>query len=391
MDKQSTLVRDFTLLVLGFLVAVPALHFPSYASQHLQSLSWIVVGALCVVLVVGILVTLFHQRILDRVFQVASTELTAVVSGTERLAVALAKHDVADATAAGADVARVVAARLSVITARRWVIGTALALLTALFALVGSALLFRQNEILEVQTIKLESQNQLLEGQNALIAMQTKEAAIQSTMGLTFEVADPERDPAVAMAARMTIGLRQLRDLYEGTNYGFFSGSRGDNIALMYSIRNWYYKYHWASLREFIARINTCLAQQSCNPTAVQLLVCPLIDQMHVQDQRWLTWDKVREPNADPLFPIHLEQAVKTMRRSCPTTETRPLSGASEMELFRSSAQYGELKVMLDQFSSDMKIDLPPHKAELRDNLRLSRFSRKNVVKPKARESQALH
>jgi len=383
MKKQSTLIRDFTLLVLGFLLAVPALlYFPSYASQHLQSLSWIVIAALCVVIGVGLLVTLFHQRILDRVFRVASTELTAVVSGTERLALAVAKSDAAAATAAGADVARVVAARLSVITARRWVVGTALALLTALFALVGSALLFRQNEILEVQTTKLESQNKLLGGQNALIEQQTREAAIQSTMGLTFEVADPARDPAVATAARMTIGMRQLRDLYEGTNYEFFSASRGDNIALMYSIRNWYYKYHWGPLRGFLARINTCLAQKSCNPTAVQLLVCPLVDQMHVPNQRWLTWDKVREPNADPLFPMHLDQAAKTMRSSCPKPEPRPLAGAPEMELFRSSAQYGELKVMLDQFSSDMSVDLPLHKADLRDDLRLSRFSRKPVAKP---------
>ena len=70
-----------------------------------------------------------------------------------------AERDATGATAAARDLVALALARYAWITTRRWIVASLTALIAAMAALAGTALLFQQNRLIEAQSALLVEQN----------------------------------------------------------------------------------------------------------------------------------------------------------------------------------------------------------------------------------------
>jgi uncharacterized protein YjbI with pentapeptide repeats len=196
----------FAVLVFGFGTAAGVLLAFAGAGFVEQSGGLIVtifLSALFVVGGLGALVFAFRRPILRRLFGYAETQVELFADPLARVASGTLARDPAAATTAARDLVALGLARYSWLAARRWVITSLTALIAAMAALAGTALLFKQNTLLEGQTRLLAEQNARIDAQSALIAqdVQLAEAArnaelaveitaIASAMGAAVEAAN---------------------------------------------------------------------------------------------------------------------------------------------------------------------------------------------------------
>ena len=94
--------------------------------------------------------------------------------------------DPAGATSAARDLVALVLARYSWVATRRWIIAALTGLIAAMAALAGTALLFKQNQLIEAQTGLLAEQNAKIAGQTVLqeLDLQLAEAARNAALAV---------------------------------------------------------------------------------------------------------------------------------------------------------------------------------------------------------------
>jgi len=157
------------LFTLGIGVGFPlAIVGSEFLSVNADVVVTIVLTALFILCVIGTVFLIFRQRILRYLFNVSSAQLEQFAGPLAETA----RHIVdrkADAAASSAEkLTKLAFARWAWISTRRWLIGSLTGLLAAMAALAGTALLFRQNELLATQTVRLEQQNDLIKTQIGL-------------------------------------------------------------------------------------------------------------------------------------------------------------------------------------------------------------------------------
>ncbi len=114
--------------------------------------------ALMFIAAFGLLLVLFRKPLLRRLFGFAETQIELFAEPLAEVAKSAIDRDPDGATAAARDLVQMSLARYAWIATRRWIIGSLTALIAAMAAPAGTALLFRQNELLQAQNDRIDSQ-----------------------------------------------------------------------------------------------------------------------------------------------------------------------------------------------------------------------------------------
>jgi uncharacterized protein YjbI with pentapeptide repeats len=181
----------FPLLIFAFGTAAGVLLAFTGAGFVEQSGGLVVtvfLSALLVVAGLGGLIFAFRRPILRRLFGYADTQVELFAEPLSRVATGTLARDAEAATAAARDLVALGLARYSWLAARRWVIASLTALIAAMAALAGTALLFKQNALLQVQTELLSQQNDKIEAQGILLAQDVQLAEAQRNAQLAVEI-----------------------------------------------------------------------------------------------------------------------------------------------------------------------------------------------------------
>jgi uncharacterized protein YjbI with pentapeptide repeats len=262
----------FSVLVFGFGLAAGILL--AFSSNGLQDSAGLIVSVFLVLigctLILGAAVFLFRKPLWRRVFGVAESHLEQFAVPLARVAQFAAERDPTGAVKAAGELVQLGLARYAWLSTRRWVLASLTGLIAAMAALSGTALLFRQNQLIEVQSQLLSEQNvrigeqtELLSEQNVRIVEQTVlleqqvelaeaarnaelaveitniaaalgEAADRALSGEDFRtvnVLDPETDLSRALILRITSISRALKP-YRFLDTGARAGDPSDRMRV---------------------------------------------------------------------------------------------------------------------------------------------------------------
>ena len=196
----------FLMFVLGLLVGFPlAIAGAGYLAANADLLAALVFAALIVIAGIGALIALNRRRIWEALFRISEVQLQHFAGPLADAARHVAAKHPNEAAVAARRFVELALARWTWIATRRWILASITALIAAMAALAGSALLFRQNELIGQQTGRLDEQNRLIGEQTQRIDEQTRLLIAQT------ELADAERAASlIPEISRIADGLEQL-------------------------------------------------------------------------------------------------------------------------------------------------------------------------------------
>ncbi|HQU68985.1 MAG TPA: pentapeptide repeat-containing protein [Albidovulum sp.] len=181
----------FGLLVFGFGLAAGLLIAVAGTGVLEDSAGLILtvfLAALFVVALVGGAIILFRRTILRRLTGVAETQIESFAAPLGRVAKSTIARDPAGATDAARELIQLGLARYGWIATRRWIVTSLTALIAALAALAGTALLYRQNSLIEIQSALLAEQNDKIREQTALVRQDVELAEAARNAALAVEI-----------------------------------------------------------------------------------------------------------------------------------------------------------------------------------------------------------
>ncbi|PSL20966.1 pentapeptide repeat-containing protein [Shimia abyssi] len=149
----------------GFLIAFSGLGIVEDAAGILLL---VFLTALMFISAFGLAVYLFRKPLLRRLFGFAQTELESFAEPLAEVARGAVDRNPQKATDAARDLVHMAFARYAWVSTRRWIIGSLTALIAAMAALAGTALLFRQNQLLQDQSVLFAEQNTRIDQQITL-------------------------------------------------------------------------------------------------------------------------------------------------------------------------------------------------------------------------------
>ncbi len=165
-------------------------------------------SAMAVVLLLGVIIFALRRLVWQKLFGFAEVQIEQFATPMAKVAERAIAGDPAGATAAARDLVALVLARYSWISTRRWIIAALTGLIAAMAALAGTALLFKQNQLIEAQTGLLAEQNAKIAGQTVL-------------QELDLELAEAARNAALAVEiTQIASDLGRILDRTEGVKTG---------------------------------------------------------------------------------------------------------------------------------------------------------------------------
>ncbi|MEM9344034.1 MAG: pentapeptide repeat-containing protein [Pseudomonadota bacterium] len=171
----------------GFMFAFTGLGF----ADNIADIFVIVLGSVMIFLAVfGLLFFVFRKRIFRRVFGFAEARLEMFASPLQGVAQGAIDRDPQAATTAARELVQISLARFAWISTRRWIIGSLTALIAAMAALAGTALLFEQNKLLGVQNERIDTQIAQAEEQTLLANYTVQLAEAARNAQLVVEITD---------------------------------------------------------------------------------------------------------------------------------------------------------------------------------------------------------
>ncbi|SPF77801.1 pentapeptide repeat-containing protein [Pseudoprimorskyibacter insulae] len=163
------------LIVFGFGTAAGFLL--AFSGYGLEESAGLIIAVFLVlifcVLVLGLILIAFRKPLMTRAFGVAGARLEELSGPLADVARSAAERDALGATDAARMLLRMSMARYAWMSTRRWLIASLTGLIAAMAALTGTALLFRQNQLIEAEYTLLTEQTGLLREQNARVSEQT--------------------------------------------------------------------------------------------------------------------------------------------------------------------------------------------------------------------------
>ncbi|WP_346898335.1 pentapeptide repeat-containing protein [uncultured Roseibium sp.] len=179
----STVTIGLILFMIGIAVGFPlAVIGTSFLTENAGILVSIILTLAGVIALLGTLILLFRRRILQFLFNVSATQLELFSRPLSETARSIMDKNPASAINSAEELTRLLLARWTWISTRRWLIGSLTGLIASLAALAGTALLFRQNELIAIQTTRLEQQNDLLVTQIELGEAQRTAGIVQGLL-----------------------------------------------------------------------------------------------------------------------------------------------------------------------------------------------------------------
>ncbi|MEL7099674.1 MAG: pentapeptide repeat-containing protein [Pseudomonadota bacterium] len=151
----------------------------------------ILLAFLCVLIFIGafgLMVVIFRKPLLRRLFGFAETQLELFSEPLARVTRGAVDRNPQAATDAARDLVHMALARYAWIATRRWIIGSLTALIAAMAALAGTALLFRQNVLLQEQAVLFAEQNLRIDNQIQLATYDVQLAEAARNAQLAVEI-----------------------------------------------------------------------------------------------------------------------------------------------------------------------------------------------------------
>lgn len=167
----------YPVLFFGFGIAAGILIAFSGINYIEESATLIATGfltALLVLLLAGVVIFAMRNVILKRLFGIAEVQIEQMATPLANVADRAIARDPAGATSAARELAAMALAKYAWITTRRWIVTSLTALIAAMAALAGTALLFKQNQLIETQSGLLTEQNTRISEQTALLEQQVQ-------------------------------------------------------------------------------------------------------------------------------------------------------------------------------------------------------------------------
>ncbi len=146
----------------GFLLAFSGL---GVIEDGVGILLLVFLSALMFIAAFGLVIYLFRKPLLRRLFGLANTQLELFAKPLVDVARSAVDRDPKGAVEAARDLAHLSLARYAWLSTRRWIIGSLTALIAAMAALAGTAMLYRQNQLLQDQSVLLAGQNERIDQQ----------------------------------------------------------------------------------------------------------------------------------------------------------------------------------------------------------------------------------
>lgn len=171
----------------GFLTAF---FWSDFFGGTLSTVISIFIVSLVVLAGLVILFFVFRRRILNYLFNVTQTHLASFAEPLADVTRHAMQKDADGATAAARRLVQLSLARYAWISTRRWIMASLTALIAAMAALGGTALLFRQNQLLADQSVLLRGQNERLAEQNRLIGLDINLAEAARNAELVVEISN---------------------------------------------------------------------------------------------------------------------------------------------------------------------------------------------------------
>lgn len=171
----------------GFLVSA---FWADFFGGTLSTVISVFIIALLVLCGLVLVFFVFRRRILDYLFNVTQTQLSNFAEPLADVTRLALKKDAEGATSAARRLVQLSLARYAWISTRRWIMASLTALIAAMAALGGTALLFRQNQLLAVQSDLLRGQNERLAEQNRLIGLDINLAEAARNAELVVEISN---------------------------------------------------------------------------------------------------------------------------------------------------------------------------------------------------------
>lgn len=169
----------------GFLLAFTGLGF-------LEDSAGVIAGvflvALLSVALSGLILFLLRRKLLEKVFGVAEAQMELLAGPLTGMAEGAAARDPDRAMQSARRLLQVGLARYAWLATRRWIMTSLTALIAAMAALAGTALLFKQNALIALQSELLAEQNEKLREQTVMLAQDVQLAEAARNAGLAVEV-----------------------------------------------------------------------------------------------------------------------------------------------------------------------------------------------------------
>jgi len=187
------------LFVLGICVGFPlAVIGSEFLTENAGLIITFVLIFVAFVGMLGMLLLLFRRRILGYLFGISVTTLDQFARPLTKTTRHIAERQPSEAADAAEELVKLILARWAWVSSRRWLIASLTGLLAALAALAGTALLFRQNELIASQLVRLDQQNALLVRQNELGASQVTGLGQQNDLLRTqIELGEAQRSAGI--------------------------------------------------------------------------------------------------------------------------------------------------------------------------------------------------
>lgn len=180
---------SIVVFLIGVVVGIPIANFGAdVLVEYAGQVFGILFGLFLIAVIVAGLVALFRRRIWGVVFKRAEFEMERFARPLADVAKFAAEQRVADATEAARNLAEMALARYAWVSTRRWLLGSITALIAAIAALAGSALLFQQNNLLRTQIGLMGDQNARIEEQNRFIQSQIELGEAQRSTSIVPEI-----------------------------------------------------------------------------------------------------------------------------------------------------------------------------------------------------------
>jgi len=188
----GTFAIGLVLFIMGLVIGFPlAIIGTTFITENAGILVAIVLTIAMFVGITGALILIFRKQILTFLFNLTHSQLDELSRPLSETARNILNRKPAEAVNSAEELTRIVMARWTWIATRRWLIGSLAGLIAALAALAGTALLFRQNDLIFSQLQQIDQQNALLEDQlvrldqqNALIQTQIEQGEAQRSAGI---------------------------------------------------------------------------------------------------------------------------------------------------------------------------------------------------------------
>jgi len=145
-------------------------------------------AALIVVLAFTGIVIAYRRRIWSALFRRGEIEAERLAGPLADIARFAAGRQIPEAARSAREFAELAVARYAWIMTRRWMLATVTALVVAIAALAGAALLFQQNQLLREQSGLLAEQNQRISDQTALMQAQIQLGEAQRSTAIVPEI-----------------------------------------------------------------------------------------------------------------------------------------------------------------------------------------------------------